>query len=175
MKHLILISLILPIFLLASCSGRSSKVKPSSPLEDAPLIHSVNYPGETINMISVWYTKAAKNSPEIAEANPNVDFRSLKIGNKIKIPRNLVTREEQMPSAFVSLFIKRTNQLQKKEPETLDSKSAEQNSSQPPNTEKSAEPKPEIPMFTNKDDPSAKRKQKILRQTRDELLNELGN
>jgi len=64
--------------------------------------HTVNYQGETLSLISRWYTGQSGNWEALMDHNPDLDPRRLRIGDLVKIPRDLLIREDEMPKKFVA-------------------------------------------------------------------------
>ena len=85
-----------------SFDADSEDVAIRAPLEAPPppayFIHSVKFHGQTLGQISEWYTGRYDNWPKLARANdipvPNV---ALKIGREVKIPSELVVRQDPLP------------------------------------------------------------------------------
>jgi AAA15 family ATPase/GTPase len=85
-----------------------SKTQNSIPTAHHPEIvcftHTVKYHGETLSIIASWYTKDIMNYPQLAEVNPGIDPERIEIGNKIRIPENLLKKTYPMPKEFVDSF-----------------------------------------------------------------------
>jgi hypothetical protein len=64
--------------------------------------HTVNYQGETLSLIARWYTGQAGNWEALMDHNPDLDPRKLQIGDLVKIPQDLLIREDEMPKKFVA-------------------------------------------------------------------------
>ena len=77
--------------------------KPKSmPLENSPyLVHRVKWPNETLYLIAKWYTGRTENWKTIAETNPELDPRRIRLGTEIKIPAELLQTIVPMPREFV--------------------------------------------------------------------------
>ncbi len=67
-----------------------------------PVVHEVQWPKETLEIVSKWYTGATKNWEPIADANPNINPESLSPGTKIFIPSHLLKTRDSMPKKFVA-------------------------------------------------------------------------
>lgn len=63
--------------------------------------HIVQYPGETLSIIANWYTGSGRNWELVLDANPGVDPRRIRLGDLIRIPRELLVREDAMPRSAV--------------------------------------------------------------------------
>ncbi len=60
------------------------------------LIHYVAYQGETLSLISRWYTKEVNNSEKIARINSVQNGDKLEIGDKIIIPAYLLKNKNKL-------------------------------------------------------------------------------
>ena len=70
--------------------------------EDSPyLVHKVKWPNETLSVIAKWYTGRTENWRTIADANPELDPRRIRLGKEIKIPAELLKTILPMPREFV--------------------------------------------------------------------------
>ncbi len=65
------------------------------------VVHEVQWPKETLEIVAKWYTGASKNWEPLADANPNINPESLSPGAKIFIPSDLVKTRDPMPKKFV--------------------------------------------------------------------------
>lgn len=87
-----------------------AQVEPPKKIEAEPLkkqayyIHAVRWEGESLSIIAKWYTGNLKNWKALAQANPGLNPSRIFIGNKIRIPENLLTTREPMPQEFVASF-----------------------------------------------------------------------
>jgi hypothetical protein len=83
---------------------------PQPPAETAPAekinyyVHTVKWGGETVSIIAGWYTGDIENWKTLAQANPNIDPARIFVGNKIRIPEDLLKTREPMPKEFVDSF-----------------------------------------------------------------------
>jgi hypothetical protein len=64
-------------------------------------MHTVRFPGETLGIIALWYTKKTANWKDILEANSGLDVRRMSIGTEIRIPDRMVQRTEPLSKSFV--------------------------------------------------------------------------
>ena len=64
-------------------------------------IHTVSVPNENISIIAKWYTGKQKNWVVLAKCNPTIKPDRIFLGNKIKIPRSMMTRHNKLPAKFV--------------------------------------------------------------------------
>jgi LysM repeat protein len=65
--------------------------------------HKVRYPGETLSIISEWYTGDAENWRALAKANKKLNPNHISIGTKIRIPKKLLRTTKRMPRDFVEV------------------------------------------------------------------------
>ena len=123
MRHIIFLNLIL-IALLAHCAPAPTQPEPvpsapepvpirpeaasMAPAEalpsvpqPQPLIHQVRWSGETLSHIARWYTGSQSNWEKIAEANPGLKPRRIRVGDKILIPEALLKIRKLMPRDYV--------------------------------------------------------------------------
>ena len=64
-------------------------------------VHKVRWSGETLSVITQWYTGSYKNWPTVAKANPNLDPERISKGDDILIPIDLLETTEPMPREFL--------------------------------------------------------------------------
>ena len=64
-------------------------------------IHTVSVPGENISIIAKWYTGEQKNWVVLVKCNPAIKPNRMFLGNEIKIPRSIITRDTELPAEFV--------------------------------------------------------------------------
>ena len=69
--------------------------------EDLPFFHQVRWEGETLSLIAKWYTGDWRNWKALAEVNPWVEPNNMFAGLKVKIPRQLLKNQKDMPREFV--------------------------------------------------------------------------
>lgn len=109
MKLLNKISIILIVLVTISGCQMKGRSKPASEDKDsstsaAPLVHTVKYSGETLGIISAWYTGNAQNWRTIEKANKGIQVNKILLGDKIKIPTKLLKKREKLTQKFVSGF-----------------------------------------------------------------------
>ncbi|NOQ46040.1 MAG: hypothetical protein GQ559_05130 [Desulfobulbaceae bacterium] len=63
--------------------------------------HTIRWRGETLAVISTWYTGTQKNWKTIVESNPGLNSRQLLIGSIVLIPKDLMLRDDAMPYEFL--------------------------------------------------------------------------
>ncbi len=94
-----ILSILLFIFAACGLSACSSKAPPAP--QPTYFNHTVKFSGETLAVISAWYTGSAKNWELLAAANPELKPTRIKIGDVIKIPNDLITRFEPLPKKLL--------------------------------------------------------------------------
>jgi len=78
-------------------------------------IHTVKLSDESLSIIAKWFTGDLMNWQVLAQCNPDINPNRIFLGNKIRIPRDLMTRHTAMTSEFVE---ESQPQLQQKKEET---------------------------------------------------------
>lgn len=66
------------------------------------VVHRIRFRGETLEVISAWYTGSRRLWPVIVERNPGLNPRRLRVGSSIKIPGELVMRTQPLPRSELS-------------------------------------------------------------------------
>ncbi len=94
--HLVKSLLFVFLALVSACSSSKPKrIGEPGPKKDIPVIyHQVRYAGETIALISRWYTGDAKNWHSLAEVNPDIDVNRIFLDDVIRIPKALTVRTD---------------------------------------------------------------------------------
>lgn len=85
-------------------SGDSSE-EPQDP--DTDVEHTVRYSGETLRLISKWYTGTAENADRIARINKLKNPNRLRLKQVIRIPEYLLVRLEPFPKSEVYRYLGR--------------------------------------------------------------------
>ncbi len=80
----------------------SQKARSVSLPEIKYLTHKIKWSGENLGRIALWYTGASKNWKLLIEANPGIQPLTLRIGDSVLIPENLLIRHNSMPTDFLS-------------------------------------------------------------------------
>lgn len=80
------------LFSLSACP-KQPRVKQERPVYEKYYEHTVKYAGETYGTIARWYTGNVQNWYIIADENPEIDPRKIRIGSVIRVPRELMIRE----------------------------------------------------------------------------------
>lgn len=87
----------------AGCSVQETKVE--EPPQFTPDVdyftHEVGVQGETLGMIAEWYTGTPANWKKIAGHNPDIVVTSISVGQKVKIPENLVNNKAPLSREIV--------------------------------------------------------------------------
>lgn len=65
------------------------------------LVHQIKYKGETLALISHWYTGSVHNWKQIMEYNGMTSTTNLRLGEEIKIPGDMVVNPEPMPASVI--------------------------------------------------------------------------
>ena len=87
-----------------------SGVVPPSPIPVPHFyIHRVRWQGETLFIISRWYTGSGKNWKALSKANPKLNPNLMIINENIFIPEDLMKSRKPMPLSFLSSFIRKKN------------------------------------------------------------------
>jgi hypothetical protein len=85
-----------------------SVVVPPSPIPASRFyIHRIRWKGETLFIISKWYTGSGKNWKALSKANPKLNPNRMSINDNIVIPENLIKYRKPMPLSFLSSFIRK--------------------------------------------------------------------
>lgn len=102
---LLVLSAIVSIFNGCITSGtKKTEWKPEKTVNRPPYIHTVKYSGETLRIISKWYTGDANNWEALADANPNIDYEKLAIDSRIFVPENLLRKTEALTKEFIAAY-----------------------------------------------------------------------
>ena len=115
---LIVSALLTLIFIISGCNLIGTKKKewmPSVP-QKRPFVHVITYSGETLRIISQWYTGDADNWEILSDANPYIDYDKLMPGDKIFIPEYLLRTRNPMTEEYIEAYYKKEkpNENQKK-------------------------------------------------------------
>jgi hypothetical protein len=81
-----------------------SQVKAEPKPRETHIAHTVKWSGETLSIISLWYTGNQGNWKAIAQTNANLDPNRIYVGNEILIPVGLVKTQNSLPKEFVDRF-----------------------------------------------------------------------
>jgi hypothetical protein len=72
-------------------------------LDSDVYVHTVQWPRESFTVIAKWYTGDPENWRILARSNPTINYRFVRIGDKIRIPRQLMKTFEPLPKSFVTV------------------------------------------------------------------------
>jgi LysM repeat protein len=73
--------------------------------------HIVQHRGETLAVISSWYTGKVNNWNVIKNHNPNLDIRKIQIGQKIFIPKYIINKNQPLPQDYVKRWEERSHKV----------------------------------------------------------------
>jgi hypothetical protein len=82
----------------------SPQVKAEPKPRETHIAHTVKWSGETLSIISLWYTGNQGNWKAIAQTNANLDPNRIYVGNEILIPAGLLKTQNSLPKEFVDRF-----------------------------------------------------------------------
>jgi len=81
-----------------------NEIRAEPPQQLTCYIHTVKWHGESLSIIAKWYIGNLENWEALAQANPNLTPSRLFIGNRIRIPANVLKTRDPMPQEFVASF-----------------------------------------------------------------------
>jgi len=105
------------VFINSGCnlfSMKKKEWKPTAP-QKTHFVHTVKYSGETLSIISKWYTGDVNNWEILANANPHIDYNKMVAGNNIFIPENLLNNRKPLTKEFVDSFYQKKKPTSKTE------------------------------------------------------------
>jgi hypothetical protein len=114
---LVVLALGVLVFINSGCNMIGMKKKgrvPTAP-QKTHFVHTVKYSGETLSIISKWYTGDVNNWKILANANPHIDYNKMVAGDKISIPENLLKTREPLTKKFIDSFYKEKKPTSKTE------------------------------------------------------------
>ena len=93
------------VFISSGCNmiGMKKERVPAAP-QKIQFVHTVRYSGETLSIISKWYTGDVNNWKILANDNPHVDYNKIATGDRIFIPENLLKTREPLTKEFIDSF-----------------------------------------------------------------------
>jgi len=94
------------------------EVKVEPPAGPSYYEHKVKWAGESLSIIAAWYTGSLENWKVLAKVNPKVNPSRIYIGQKIRIPGDLLKTREPMPRSFPADFGKKKGEPPPPKPET---------------------------------------------------------
>lgn len=66
--------------------------------------HKVRWPGESLSLISSWYTGSSKNWRKLARLNPRLDPNRIKGGDVVRIPSGLLKTHVSLPQKVAAKY-----------------------------------------------------------------------
>ena len=98
------IVLVLLAFQMSACSIFAPK-EPQTIERQAYFKHEVKHLGETLGLISAWYTGASRNWKIIEAHNPELNINSIQIGQRIRIPVAILKKQKPLPKTFIPVQV----------------------------------------------------------------------
>jgi LysM repeat protein len=83
-------------------------VKAGPAKEPTYFIHTVKWPNESLSIIAAWYTGKVDNWKLLAQVNPDLDPNRIYIGDKIRIPEELMKTHEPPTRKFVDSLVRKS-------------------------------------------------------------------
>lgn len=114
---------VMGVLFFTGCVQKQAHSRPPVPQGEqkpAYLEHVVRYSGETLALIAGWYTGKPQNWTIVRDANPGIRPNAIRLGDVIRIPRQLVVEERPLPKERV-----RVQRVTKPEQEDVESVSTE--------------------------------------------------
>ena len=101
------LSILLSVLFFFACA--SKKVDESVPVVTQQVfhVHTVSFQGETLSLISLWYTGKIQNWSKILDFNQSLEVTKIKIGDKINIPVEILKTSESLPKEFIDKHTKK--------------------------------------------------------------------
>lgn len=90
------------------------------------IYHTVRWQGETLSIISMWYTGSSDNWRAIQRHNRGISVKGLKIGHRLFIPGFMLVNHGPMPKPFLKKHSKKTTKKQYKKSKKYSKKSKKQ-------------------------------------------------
>jgi hypothetical protein len=82
----------------------AQEVRPEPEVTETFFTHTVKWPGESLSIISAWYTGDIQNWKALAEANPDVNPNRIHEGMKLLIPESMMKTKAAMTKEHVEGF-----------------------------------------------------------------------
>jgi hypothetical protein len=80
-------------------------VKAGPPQEPTYFVHTVKWPNESLSIIAAWYTGVIDNWKLLVPVNPELDPNRIYIGNKVRIPEEMLKTREPITQEFVESLV----------------------------------------------------------------------
>ncbi|MBN1276971.1 MAG: LysM peptidoglycan-binding domain-containing protein [Deltaproteobacteria bacterium] len=93
-----------------------TEYQPTVTVNRPPYVHTVKYPGETLPIISKWYTGDENNWEALADANPYMDYEKMSAGDRLFIPENLLKTAEPLSEEFIIGFNQKSKPVEEIKP-----------------------------------------------------------
>jgi len=104
------------IFINSGCNMIGMKKKEREPApRKTQFVHTVKYSGETLSIISIWYTGDVNNWRILENNNPHIAYNKMAAGDKIFIPEYLLKTREPLTKKFIDSFYKKKEPASKTE------------------------------------------------------------
>ncbi len=84
--------------------------------------HKVKWAGESLSIIAKWYTGSFENWMVLARSNPGIDPNRIQMGERVRIPEDLLKTRKPMPESFVASFAQEKEKAPPATPELKPSK-----------------------------------------------------
>lgn len=81
--------------------------KASAIKKSTRFVHKVKWPGESLSVISKWYTGKLNHWKALAKANPKLKPHRIFVGLRIFIPKYLLKTRKPMPRSFLAKYTSR--------------------------------------------------------------------
>ena len=101
------------------------EIKTEPKPQETHIAHKVKWSGETLSIISLWYTGDQGNWKAIAQNNPNLNPSRIYLGNEILIPVVLLKTQNTLPKEYVDRFYSKVKK-EKPKPVPLPGQSSEE-------------------------------------------------
>ncbi len=104
------------VVIISGCNMIGMKKKEREPApQKMQFVHTVKYPGETLSIISKWYTGDVNNWRILENNNPHIAYNKMVAGDRIFIPENLLKTREPLTKGFIDSFYKEKRPVSKTE------------------------------------------------------------
>ena len=104
--------------------------------------HKVKWKGESLSILAHWYTGNAENWKVLAKINPGIDPNRIQMGERVRIPENLMKTQKPMPERFVASFAEEKRKTPPATPELKPSKPKKTTNGPPKEVKAKPPPKP---------------------------------
>lgn len=87
--------------------GGGARTAARAAVSPGSITHRVQWHGETLSIIALWYTGDLDNWEALAAANPTINPHLLYLKTLLTIPGDLVRTRKPMPREFLGQFMKK--------------------------------------------------------------------